>query len=428
MLQCPSRASVRMRVFPHVLALSAAVLFGACASAGPPRPPGPSEVAAMERRLAADSNDVRTLVQLGQAYRAAGRAGESAVLLERAVRLDPRNGEAVLFLGLAYEDAGEAARAREHYETFLKTARSTLLRSQLEGRLELLHREELRAAARAALARESELSSQAPEPRTLAVMPFVFEGANEELRPLSRALADMVTTDLGQVDRVTLLERAQVQALFDEMALGMSGAVDPQTAARSGMLLRAGTVVQGRVAGGEETVRLDAAIVDATSRNFQPASAEASVMQILDAEKQLVLSVFRSLNIELTPAEQDRIRRRPTQSLGALLAYGQGLEAADRGDMASATQHFSRALQLDPGFTIAGERAQATAQAEAASRTTTSELAQLATEAVSTPSLDDAIANVVPTIGRTSRDAASEALGDEGLGRRALLRIILRRP
>ena len=70
--------------------------------------------------------------------------------------------------------------------------------------------------------------------RTVAVFPFLYRGSDPALEPLGRALSELLVTDLGQVKRLRVLERARVQVLLDEMDLAERGLVDSTTAARSG--------------------------------------------------------------------------------------------------------------------------------------------------------------------------------------------------
>ncbi len=56
------------------------------------------------------------------------------------------------------------------------------------------------------------------------------------------------------------------------------------------------------------------------------------------------------MGIELTAAERERVGRRRTESLQALLAFGLGLEAQDGGRFSEARSAYENALTLDPTF------------------------------------------------------------------------------
>jgi tetratricopeptide (TPR) repeat protein len=415
---------------------AAGLLVAACAPApSPSLTPSTGDVAALESRLARSESDRETMVRLGAAYRNAKRNDEALALLERARTQHPNDATTVLLLGLTYEDVGRYADAQKLYEQYIRVGRSRETQAELRRRLPLVERLALQASVRAALAREAELANTAPQPRTVAVFPFLYTGENETLRPLSRALAEMLVTDLSQTNRLTVLERLQMQMLLDEMKIAESGMVDPGTATRSGRLLGAERIVQGSISGSDEALQLQAAVVrvgnpesGAAPANTPALTERDALNRLFDLEKRLALRIYNAMGIQLTPAEWQLVSKRPTQNIQALLAYGLGLEAADVGRFAQAAQHFRQAVKLDPGFAVARERAERAEAAAAAERTTTQQLARQAV-AEMVPALPTlAIEAIIPTVGR--RDAASETLGTEGISTtsRTVLEIIIRRP
>ena len=54
------------------------------------------------------------------------------------------------------------------------------------------------------------------------------------------ALTEVLVMDLAIIGRLTVLERAKVQMLLDEIALGEAGFLETATAARSGRILGSG--------------------------------------------------------------------------------------------------------------------------------------------------------------------------------------------
>lgn len=401
--------------------------------------PTPAEIPALEARLVRDPGNTGLLTRLGAAYLEADQAEEARVVLERAVARAGRASDAAVLLGVAYESLGRYADAREAYAGYVDAGPSRPLRAEARRRIALLARLELVDAVRTALAREAELAATAPEPRTVAVFPFRFVGQDDRFRPLGRALAELLVTDLSQTGRLRVLERSRVQLLADEIALGEAGLTDAATAARGGRLLGAARVVQGSVGGDEEELRVEAAVVPvaAAARDLPAAPAPevraAPLVESDDAarffmlEKNLALRLYDALGIELTVAERERVSRRHTENIQALLAFGLGLEAEDAGDYAAAARHYRRAAVLDPSFALAQEHAEEAELRAAALGVPAGELTRLALLGpADTEALDAALAAFVP--GGAVRDAAAEALGSEGLGRKAILDLIFRRP
>jgi TolB-like protein len=421
------------RVGRALAAVALVACTAACAGAfSTPPVPGPQEIPRLRAELARDSSGVLALTQLGAAERAAGNPADALPLLERAHALQPSDPAGVLYLGLTYEDLSQPARARALYEEYLRVGRSPALKQQLERRLLLLQRQEVVLAARRDIANEATLSQQTPEPRTVAVFPFVYSGADSALAPLGRALSELLVTDLGQVTRLRVLERARVQVLLDEMSLSTQGLVDSTTAARSGKLLGAATVVQGQLSGTEEQLRLNAAVVPVA----RPASAALladndALRALFEMQKRLSLGVIQSLGVELTPAERDRVLRRPTGSLEALLAYGRCLVASDAGDYGAASAACGEAARLDPGCAAARTTGASMRELSGSAAISTSDLSRLAGGELATAGLDlaslDQLQLLVPSPVR--RDPALEVEGVEGGGKPpAIIKIIIRHP
>lgn len=101
-------------------------------------------------------------------------------------------------------------------------------------------------AAAAALCTGPGLSAQA-RPR-VAVLAFENNTTLSFFADrLGLAAADELTTQLVRTGEFTVIERQQIDAVLAEQQLGMSGVVDPATAARIGELLGAQAVIIGSI-------------------------------------------------------------------------------------------------------------------------------------------------------------------------------------
>lgn len=432
--------TVTRRLTVGLVVSGMAVTTGSCAPAAVGlRAASPSQIPSLEVEATRDPANQDLLVRLATAYRAAGRYPEARGALERAVRLDPRRGPARFLLALTHEDEESWIAAGGAYSEYAADGDDPSLRSQASRRVPVMRRRALEAEVRGSLAREAELASSPPPPRTVAVFPFLFTGADPDLAPLGRALAELVVTDLAQTDRLRVLERSRVQLLLDEIALGQTGRVDSLTVARSGRILGAGRIVQGTVSGDRSLLLLESAVVPVGDplATVSPALSEQERLEaFFEAQKRLVLGIYEALGIELTPAERERVNRRPTENVQALLAWGAGLDAEDRGDFLAAAMAYRQATTLDAGFESARRRSQEAEDMAAASGVDTGDLADAAVP-VPAGELDDLVfrqlgfeelERILPQIGQ--RDPVPEVAGTEGLAGRQgiLIDLILRRP
>jgi TolB-like protein len=347
----------------HVCALLVAlVATGACARGPAPGAVTPADVPALLARAQQHPQDAVARFRLAAALAAADRCDTALVVVADGELLAPENALGPLGAGACAERAGHYDVAIGLYRAFVAAHPDAAGVSAVRARAEIALRAAANETARAALAQETQLAQQPPEPHTLAVLPVVVAG-DSSVQPLSRGLAELITTDLATIRQIRLLERLQVGALVDEMKLSQSDRVDPATAARVGRMLRAERMVQG-VADIPPTgsVRLSASVV-AQSGTVLPARTETGPFKsLLELEKQLVFDLSDQLGISLTQAEREVILKQGPNSLVAFLSYSQGLDASDRGDYEAAAGYFSAAVRADPGFEAA-RTSQQTAQA-----------------------------------------------------------------
>lgn len=74
-----------------------------------------------------------------------------------------------------------------------------------------------------------------------------FEDKSGYGHNIGSGIADMLVTSLVESDKFMVIERAELEEVMKEQALGMSGAVTPQSAAKVGQLLGVETIVTGSI-------------------------------------------------------------------------------------------------------------------------------------------------------------------------------------
>jgi len=418
-----------------MIALAVGAVVPGCAVTSTP-PPTPARMAELESRQAARPASAEARLQLAAAYHAANRHGEVANLLEPVVQAAPRDPAVWFLLASAHQAEGRLAEARAAWQSFLESGPPPALQRKARARLALLERRELEAAVRTAIAREQTLAAQPAQPRNIGVFPFLFRG-NSEYQPLGAALAEMLTTDLAQTDRLTILERARIQFMMDELRLAESGLVDTTTAARLGRMLGAGRLVQGSIDEAAGQLRLDALVVALAGLRDTaqaPVRQQGPLDQLFELEKQLALALYAQLGVQLTVAERERVLLRHTDNVQALLAFGFGLDADRASRWAEAAGHFERALRFDGRFELARnwlEQAQLRAEASAEDDDELDRLAELELgwylpDWLRRRHRFRAVDPIVP--GPNTRNPIPELFGVDALDQRARVIVVVRPP
>ncbi len=216
--------------------------------------------------------------------------------------------------------------------------------------------DELRQWAREAIARESTLEGRAAT-NTVSILYFENQTQRPELDPLQKGLPLMLITDLSKIENLQVVERTRIQALLDELALGTSGLVDKASAPRVGRLLGAAYLVGGRLAPADQTgLRIDSDLVRVAAKDTlgQPTSA-GPLEELLRMEKEILFDIVRLLQLELTPAQIEALRKPLTTDLKALMAWFQGVALSDQQKYPQAAEAYEKAIAADPAFAPATE-------------------------------------------------------------------------
>ena len=95
---------------------------------------------------------------------------------------------------------------------------------------------EMKLWAKEALKKEKELETTVM-PKSVAVLYFHNKTGLPILDILQKGIAIMLMTDLSMVKEINLIERVKMQALVEELGLGVSGLVTPETTSRTGNTL-----------------------------------------------------------------------------------------------------------------------------------------------------------------------------------------------
>ncbi len=383
-----------------------------------PQPVSPEEIPSLERRIVENPDDGALQLRYAAALFAAGQCDSATAVAQRGRALSPELAQGPLVIGHCLEQANQFDDAVELYDQFVAAYPNANGADALRARALFARTERATTNARDALQRESVLANQQPNPDVVAVLPLEIVG-DSVYRPLSRGLAQIMTSDLALLQRFRMVERLEIGAVMDEIDLSQGDAVDPQTAVRVGKLMQAGRLIQGTaVIPPDDDVRLVANVVLATGEIAGPETQTGPFTDLMMLEKQLVFDLARRLGYQLSQAEIRLILENGTQNLTAFLAYSRGILEEDLGNYGTAAALFTQAVQADPNFQQAQARQQATAAAAAEESSPTdvtvlaaASIAQLTTAFdVARVAFDRSLGDVASTLverhtGNTDREA-----------------------
>ena len=212
--------------------------------------------------------------------------------------------------------------------------------------------DEMRSWAKGALEQEK-LLKPGGEPNTVAITYFNNKTEQADLDVLQKGLSIMLITDLSKVKDLQVVERARMQAIAEELGLGVSGLVEPGTSARVGRLLKAEYVIGGDIFKHEpEKFKLNSGLLKVP--DGQLVSEPTAQGQLLDGlfqmEKDLLFGIIDGLKLQLSGEEKAALKEPITDNLKALLYLIEGIEHSDRKNYDQAADSYEKALQEDPNL------------------------------------------------------------------------------
>ena len=304
-------------------------------------------------------DDYRIKRELGIAFYQIKNYDRAISILKEAKALKPNDGLTILYLGMSYESLKRTDEALAEYSHVSNLNRFSSARSQIQERIKKVVRNRISTEVRQAIADERNLNVANVPENTIAILYFKNINRWDKLNPMEKGLAVMLTTDLSKVQRLKVIERMKLQQLMTELKLSQSELFDTQAAPRLGRLLGARKLIKGGFMTTDEGyIQIIAAIVESSSGSLaaDEAQAEGRLNEFFKIEKELVFQLIKEMGIRLSYSEIEDIKKVPTENFMAFLAYAQGLDFEDDGDMVRAQSAYQRALKLDPKFQLAKEK------------------------------------------------------------------------
>lgn len=230
----------------------------------------------------------------------------------------------------------------------------------------------LPADAPASSGSTSAASPSAPRSGALivAVLPFANNSGDAQWDPVGKGLADMMTTDLSRSDSLTVIERARLAEVVQEIGLQQTSMIDASTAQKVGQLLGASHLAFGSLVALDPDLRLDVRLVGiGTGEVLVAERVVGSKHRFFELETTLADKLLAGL-----PGAAPTKPKRQTDDLEDVAAYGRALEAEDAGDLQAASEHLSGLVRDEPDFTLAAERYEAVMKALVEARKRRTEL------------------------------------------------------
>src|SRR5882672_1873372 len=187
-----------------------------------------------------------------------------------------------------------------------------------------------------------------PDKPSIVVLPFVNMSEDPKQDYFSDGLTEDLTSDLSQVSSLFVISRNSAFT-YKGKAVKL-----PEVSRELGVRY----VVEGSVRKAGDQVRITAQLVDAAQdQHLWSERYDRPLTEIFALQDEIRQKIVTALRVKLTPEEQERFQRAPTNNLEAYDYYLRGLESFLRAlyerkkeANAQARQMFEKAIELDPKY------------------------------------------------------------------------------
>lgn len=204
-------------------------------------------------------------------------------------------------------------------------------------------------ALRAILTGSAAVATRTGRPRgkSLAVLPFVNSGADPHLDYLIDGITESIINSLSQLSGLRVVPRS--------VAFRYKGLqADPATV---GLALNARTILTGRVAQYDETLSIQAELVDTISESqLWGEQFHQRIDDVMAVQQEIAWRISEALRLKLTPRQKTKLKKKHTVSPEAYQEYLRGRHQWNKWRPESIRQalgHFDRAIELDPAYALA---------------------------------------------------------------------------
>lgn len=191
----------------------------------------------------------------------------------------------------------------------------------------------------------------AADSKVVMVLYFENNTNQREFDVLQKGLADMLITDLSEVEGLKVVERERLRDLLAELKLQRTNYFNPATATRVGKGVGAQYAITGSMVAFAPQLRIDVRLINIATGDVEKSEQVVGRPEnFLELEQELVTKFLARLGLKrANPVAEEA-------SLASALAYSRGLDFIDQKDFRAASTQLAAVAKDAPDFALARER------------------------------------------------------------------------
>ena len=166
--------------------------------------------------------------------------------------------------------------------------------------------------------------------KRLAIIYFDNSGGEPSMEKLKKGLADMLITDLSNVNMLAIVEREKLEEILKEQKLNGNKEFDPNTATKVGKLLGAQVILTGGYFEMMGSLRIDARFIDVeTGKILKSDGVDGIFSNFFKLQKQLSWKIIKNMDVKITESEKKALEESDSKEKVPLEMIANFSEALD---------------------------------------------------------------------------------------------------
>lgn len=134
----------------------------------------------------------------------------------------------------------------------------------------------------------------------IAVLDFQLQGEGFASKDMGKIVSEWLITGLVETGRFDVIERRLLEKILEEQKLGVTGAIDPNSAAQLGKILGVKTIVSGTLTSLEGIVEINARLINVDTASIVAAEKvrASSASRLNDLVSQITEKIVQAFPLE----------------------------------------------------------------------------------------------------------------------------------
>jgi TolB-like protein len=187
--------------------------------------------------------------------------------------------------------------------------------------------------------------------KRISILPLINNTQEKNFDWISMCIPDMIISDFTKFNYFEVIERKDLNTIFQEQKITNSDEFDDDQAIEIGKLYSSTHILTGNYYKIDDKIRIDLKILNAETGIILHSSGISTTSDdLLTSEKFLVNDLLKNMGYDLSDSDKTNLYQMPTNKIKAVESYYKGVIAENEKNMIIALDSYENAKTFDPNY------------------------------------------------------------------------------